>query len=211
MILTLGNIKGGVGKTTQAVNIAIERAGQGHSVLLIDADEQGTASTFSDVRADELGETKYHTVKLHGKAVRQQGRALSSNYDYTIIDCGGRDTGGLRASMTFTDKLIIPLAPRSFDLWAIDQMAELVEEVDSVRDGLEVYCVLNMADSQGADNKDTIEMLADYPRFEVIETPIVRRKIWANASSAGLGIIEYKPTDKKALSEFNDMMEKILK
>ncbi len=211
MILTVGNIKGGVGKTTQAVNIAIERAGQGYTVLLIDADEQGTASTFSDVRADELGDTKYQTVKLHGKSVRQQGRALASKFDYTIIDCGGRDTGGLRAAMTITDKLIIPLAPRSFDLWAVDQMAELIEEVDSVRDGLEVYCVLNMADFQGADNKDTLEMLNDYPRFIVVTSTIARRKSWANAASAGLGIIEYKPADKKAISEFKNMMKEILK
>lgn len=210
MIITIGNIKGGVGKTTQAVNIAIERANQGHNVLLIDADEQGTASTFSDIRADELGDTKYQTVKLHGKAVRQQGKPLASKYDYTIIDCGGRDTGGLRAAMTFTDKLIIPLAPRSFDLWAIDQMAELIEEVDSMRDGLDVYCVLNMADSQGEDNKDTIEALGDYPRFKVIKTPLVRRKIWANAASAGLGIIEYKPSDKKALNEFSNVIKEIL-
>ena len=210
MIITIGNIKGGVGKTTQAVNIAIERESKGHSVLLIDADEQGTASTFSDVRAEKLGDTKYQTVKLHGKAVRQQGRALASNYDFTIIDCGGRDTGGLRAAMTFTDKLIIPLAPRSFDLWAVDQMAELIDEVDNLRDDLEVFCVLNMADSQGADNEDTIEMLSEYPRFKVVKIPIIRRKIWANASSSGLGIIEYKPTDKKALLEFNNMMEYVL-
>lgn len=211
MIITVGNIKGGVGKTTQAVNIAIERASQGHSVLLIDADEQGTASTFSDVRADNLGDTKYQVVKLHGKAVRQQGRALASKYDYTIIDCGGRDTGGLRAALTFTDILVMPLAPRSFDLWAIDQMAELIEEVDSIRDGLTVYCVLNMADSQGDDNQDTMDALTDYPRFKVINTPLVRRKIWANAASAGLGIVEYKPSDKKALNEFNDLINKIFK
>lgn len=211
MIITVGNIKGGVGKTTLAVNIAIERVLEGHSVLLVDADEQGTASTFSEVRAEALGDTQYQTVKLHGKAVRQQGRALAENYDFTIIDCGGRDTGGLRASMTFTDKLIIPLAPRSFDLWAIDQMAELVDEVDGMRDNLDVYCVLNMADVQGADNQDTQDMLADYPRFKPVKSTIARRKVWANSASAGMGIIEFKPTDKKAILEFNGIMKEILK
>ena len=68
-----------------------------------------------------------------------------------------------------------------------------------------------MADSQGEDNQDTIEALGDYPRFKVVKTPLVRRKVWANAASAGLGIIEYKPLDKKALNEFNDVINEILK
>jgi chromosome partitioning protein len=210
MIITVGNIKGGVGKTTQAINIAIERAIRGYSVLLVDADEQATASTFSDIRGDKLDDTGYQTVKLHGKAVRQQGRALATKFDYTIIDCGGRDTGGLRAAMTYTDKLIIPLAPRSFDLWSIDQMEELIEEVDGMRDGLDVYCILNMADYQGADNQETLDLLAEYPRFKVVKSTIARRKSWANAASSGLGIIEYKPADKKAISEFEGMIREIL-
>jgi chromosome partitioning protein len=47
MILTIGNVKGGVGKTTLAVNFAIARAASGRDVLLIDGDEQGTARTFT--------------------------------------------------------------------------------------------------------------------------------------------------------------------
>ena len=50
MILTVGNVKGGVGKTTLAVNIAITRALAGRDVLLVDGDEQGTAAAFTDLR-----------------------------------------------------------------------------------------------------------------------------------------------------------------
>ena len=46
MIVTVGNTKGGVGKTTVAINLAILRAGGGHDVLLVDGDEQGSASLF---------------------------------------------------------------------------------------------------------------------------------------------------------------------
>ena len=52
MILTVGNVKGGVGKTTLAVNIAISRALAGRDVLLVDGDEQGTAAAFTDLRAE---------------------------------------------------------------------------------------------------------------------------------------------------------------
>ena len=51
MILTVGNTKGGVGKTTLAVNIAAARAMQGRDVLLIDADRQETAQTAISIRA----------------------------------------------------------------------------------------------------------------------------------------------------------------
>ena len=43
-IIAVGNIKGGVGKTTIAVNLAVNRRREGNSVVLVDADEQGTAT-----------------------------------------------------------------------------------------------------------------------------------------------------------------------
>ena len=54
MIITVGNIKGGVGKTTLAVNLAIH-AGKnlGKSVVLIDADDQSTATLFTEIREQE--------------------------------------------------------------------------------------------------------------------------------------------------------------
>ena len=53
MILAIGNIKGGVGKTTLAVNIAIARALQGRDVLLVDGDQQQTTMTFTEIRTEK--------------------------------------------------------------------------------------------------------------------------------------------------------------
>ena len=52
MILTVANTKGGVGKTTLAVNFAIAAARAGRDVLLIDGDEQATALTFTQFRSE---------------------------------------------------------------------------------------------------------------------------------------------------------------
>jgi chromosome partitioning protein len=81
-------------------------------------------------------------------------RQLASKYDDIIIDVGGRDTGSLRASLTVADTLLIPVQPRSFDIWAVDQMAELVKEAHEINSELRAIAVLNAADAQGKDNAD---------------------------------------------------------
>src|SRR3546814_16263184 len=77
MILAVGNTKGGVGKTTLAVNLAVARALAGRALLLVDGDEQGTALPFTELRADRLGQAGYTSVALTGAALRSQegGRA----------------------------------------------------------------------------------------------------------------------------------------
>ena len=70
MVLAVGNVKGGVGKTTLAINIAIAQAHRGHDVLLVDGDEQGTALAFTELRARALGGSPgYTAVALQGAAV----------------------------------------------------------------------------------------------------------------------------------------------
>lgn len=52
-----------------------------------------------------------------------------------MIDVGGRDTGSLRAALTVTNTLLIPVQPRSFDLWAIDNDAAAENLIET--EGLE--------------------------------------------------------------------------
>ena len=76
MILTIGNVKGGVGKTTLAVNLAIALASDGRDVLLIDGDEQRTAMAFTDLRTETKGQAGYTAVALLGGSIRTQVRQL---------------------------------------------------------------------------------------------------------------------------------------
>ena len=88
MILAVGNVKGGVGKTTLAINLAILWSLQRRDVLLIDGDEQATAMAFTELRTSARGEPGYTAVALHGASIRTQVRQLASKYDHIIIDVG---------------------------------------------------------------------------------------------------------------------------
>ena len=212
MIITIGNTKGGVGKTTLAVNLAIARALSGRDVWLIDGDRQGTAQTAISIRA-EAGHQPGISCATYpdGPTLRAQVQQQAGKFDDIIIDAGGRDSTALRAALVLSDVLLIPFQPRSYDVWALNDIAALVDEARSVRDGLRAVAVLNCADSGEAstDNADAAAAVADVPQFEYLATPIRRRKAFANAAGAGLSVLELKPADKKAIDELNALISEL--
>lgn len=209
MIITVGNTKGGVGKTTLALNIAIARALAGRDVWLIDGDRQGTAQTAISIRADSGVIPGISCASYpEGQALRAQVQQQSNKFQEIIIDAGGRDSSALRAALILSDVLLVPFQPRSYDVWALNDMAALVDEARSVRDGLRAYAVLNCADpgELSADNIEAAEAVAEVTQFEYLATPIRRRKAFANAAGQGLSVLEYKPHDNKATLELNALI-----
>ncbi|MFP9230900.1 chromosome partitioning protein ParA [Pectobacterium cacticida] len=209
MIVTVGNTKGGVGKTTLAVNLAIARALAGRDVWLIDGDRQGTAQTAISIRAD-AGYIPGIACATYpdGPTLRAQVQQQASKFDDIIIDAGGRDSTALRAALVLSDVLLVPFAPRSYDVWALNDIASLVDEARSVRDGLRAVAILNCADpgESSTDNADAAAAVAEIPQFEYLNTPIRRRKAFANAAGQGLSVLELKPTDRKASKELNALI-----
>ena len=210
MIVTVGNTKGGVGKTTVALNLAIAQARAGRDVWFIDGDRQGTAQAAIALRAEaERAPAIACATYPDGSTLRSQVLHQTGNFADIIIDAGGRDSGALRAALILSDVLLVPFHPRTYDVWALDDMAALVEEACAVRDGLRVKAVLNCADP-GNRSKDNIEAAAavgELERFEYLPTPLRRRKAFANAAGAGLSVLELTPPDRKAITELNALVK----
>ncbi len=203
MILAVGNIKGGVGKTTLAVNIAVALVQRGRDVLLIDGDEQASAATFAQIRTG----AGFTTVQLQGAAIRQQVRPLADKYDEIVIDVGGRDTGSLRAALAAADAILVPFQPRSVDLWTGEKIAALVQEAREVNEALRAYAVLNVADAQGRDNDDAVAALAAIDGMVALPVAVVRRKAFPNAFSVGMSVLEHMPRDPKACGEIISVVD----
>src|SRR5437016_5543085 len=140
MIIIAGGIKGGSGKTTVATNLAVIRARQGRDVLLIDADDQETATDFTNLRNERReGGAGYTSIKLTGAAVRTETLRLKPKYQDIIIDTGGRDTTSQRAALTVANVLLVPFVPRSFDVWTLEKVGALVDEMRSANPELRAY------------------------------------------------------------------------
>jgi chromosome partitioning protein len=202
MILTVGGIKGGSGKTTIATTLAIIRASLQKDVLLVDADDQETASDFTILRNEKTQEmSRYTSVKLTGSSVRTEILRMVDKYDDIIIDTGGRDTTSQRAALTISQKLIVPFVPRSFDIWTLEKVSELVTEISLVNPNLEANAFINRGDPKGQENKETAELLKESISIKFIDIIIGTRKAFGNAASQGLCVTEIKPADEKAIEE----------
>ena len=212
MILTIGNTKGGTGKTTLAVQLAISLARAGRDVLLVDGDTQGSAQTAIAIRTEALRQPTLACVQFpEGRVLRDQVRLQAPRYQDVLIDAGGRDSGALRAALVLSDVLLIPFLPRSVDVWALADIAALVDEARTVREGLVAYAVLNAADpGTSSDNTEAAEALAEFPQLSLLDAPIRRRKAFANATGQGLSVDELTPLDPKASTELAALLSNVL-
>lgn len=208
MIIVIGGIKGGSGKTTVATNLSVIHSKNGKDVLLVDADDQETSTDFTTLRNEVLEEgAGYTNIKLTGISVRNEILRLREKYEDIIIDTGGRDTTSQRAALAIADVLLVPFVPRSFDVWTIEKVSKLVTEVLAINPKLKAYMFINRADPRGQDNEDTAEVLKEAENIVFLDTPLGSRKSFSNASANGLAVTEIKPLDSKAVDEINKLYE----
>jgi chromosome partitioning protein len=210
MILTLGHTKGGVGKSTLALNIAIERLLAGVETLLVDGDPRQTSiSKAIGIRAEAGLVPPVPCIVLDdAKAMRHQIGLLKSKYEDIVIDVGGKDSNALRAALTVTDVLLLPIGPESVEVWAIDDILELIDEARTIHE-FRVLAVLNRAKPAGRDNADTVAAIQDFAGIELVPGSVGNRGIFSSAFGRGQSVTEYKPRNLKAAAELTTLMNAI--
>jgi chromosome partitioning protein len=203
MIVVVGGIKGGCGKTTIATNLVVLRSQviDNKKVLFVDADEQNSSSDWADVRLSLGRPTNWSTVKLSGKTIDSQLSKLTHDYDDIIVDVGGRDTTTQRSALLVADAFLVPFKPRSLDIWTLGKLKLLIFEVKIINPKLKCFAVINEADPSGSDNEEARKILSECEYLTCLECSIGRRKSFANAASDGISVTEMNIHDKKAVSE----------
>lgn len=134
-IILVGGEKGGTGKTTLAVNLAICLKRAGKDVLLVDTDIQPTSTTFLYFREVSQVEPRIDSMQKQGDGVAGELQSLRKRYDYLVVDAGGRDSGELRSAMIVADIMIVPVQPSSFDMWTLKKVDKLIKDVNDIRVG----------------------------------------------------------------------------
>ena len=214
-VVAVTNSKGGTGKTTLALQIAITKAITGSRVLFIDADRQRSGYLSLQYREDQLpgmAPVSCESITDGRKLVARVSEA-ADDWDVIVIDSGGFDSQTMRAALLVCTVAVIPFQPRSVDIWAMRDMAELVAAAQEARGPFPALAVLSFAKpvAGSADNMAAAKIVSELPPLTYVDAPIVRREAYATAVGYGQSVMEARPRDRKAAAEITRLMDIIFK
>lgn len=186
MILGVLQQKGGVGKTTLALNLAAHFSLEGRRTLLVDADPQGSALTWSSVREKP---PLFPIIGMPKPTLHKELPAVAADYDTTVIDGAPRVNELGRSAILASDVILIPAQPSPFDIWSCANIVELIREARAFKDGISAAFVINRRIANTAIARDVIGAFREF-EFPVLRSAIAQRVSFAEAAAQGLSVFE---------------------
>jgi chromosome partitioning protein len=201
MILSVTNLKGGVGKSTIAQNLAVCLANQGKSVFLVDTDyELRTTSDWGGDRGENLSKIEFEAV--HQDNVTERVLTLADNYDVVIIDGTPALFELSSKAILLSDVVLIPVIPSIEEVRTLERFMKRYKEAKMMKKRIggdvEAYIILNKYNQNLKIDREVAEILNDF-ELPVLESKIAYRVAYREAKIEGKGVTEYD--DKKAKDE----------
>lgn len=205
-IITVAQQKGGSGKTTLAVNLAISLLGRGHSVAIVDTDPQGSMGRWfieRMERADTDPEQALEFSTSSAWGASYESEKLKKRFDFVILDTPPKIDADLRPALRVADLVVVPVATSQVDLWATEGVLDLTR-----REKRRALIVINRARPGTRLSAEIASQAADLDA-DVAQTQIGNRVAYAETLGQGLGVSERSRT-RTAGDEFEALADEII-
>jgi len=217
MIISVMNLKGGVGKTTISTNLAACFAKDNSKVCIGDLDNsQFSSKKWNTQRGDLKPEIPVFGISGYrsqsgfssdeGKEMAQTVKSLNKDYDVVILDGAPVFEEMATWMILVSDLVVCPIQTSALDVWTMKNIKQKIDQLSAIGQEKEVRLLLNFFNAQRKLDRDIEQALVDIG-MKVFKSRITNRVAYKEAIIDGLGVIETK--DKKAAEEMNAVFEEI--